>query len=132
MQALEIAKGMNYGARVETVLKAATAAGTSTSADFTSLVEPRLMANEFIDLLRPATILGKLPQLRQVPSNVCLPKATTGTTAGWVSEGKPAPVTVAAFSDLEVGAHKIGAIAVFTEELLRRSEPAAMHWSAMT
>ena len=125
MQALEIAKGMNYGARVETVLKAATAAGTSTSADFTSLVEPRLMANEFIDLLRPATILGKLPQLRQVPSNVRLPKATTGTTAGWVGEGKPAPVTNAAFSDLEVGAHKIGAIAVFTEELLRRSEPAA-------
>lgn len=125
MQALELAKGMNYGARVETVLKAAVAAGTSTSADFTSLVEPRLMANEFIDLLRPATILGKLPQLRQVPSNVRLPKATTGTTAGWVGEGKPAPVTNAAFSDLEVGAHKIGAIAVFTEELLRRSEPAA-------
>lgn len=125
LQAVEIAKGMNYGARVETVLKAAVSAGSTTAAGFTALVENQTMASEFIDLLRPQTIVGRLPQLRAVPSNIRIPRATTGTTAGWVGEGKAAPVTNAAFGDLVVGEHKLGGIAVFTEELLRRSEPAA-------
>lgn len=124
MQALEIAKGLNVGNRVETVLKAAVSAGSTTSADFAALVEQQTMTGEFIDLLRPETILGKLTP-RQVPANIRIPKATSGTTANWIGEGKAAPVTNAAFGDLEVGDHKIGAIAVFTEELLRRSEPAA-------
>lgn len=125
MQALELAKGMNYGSRVENVLKAAVSAGSTTSADFSVLVEPQLMANEFIELLRPNLILSKMTQARQVPSNIRLPRATTGTTAGWIGEAKPAPVTNAAFGDLSIGEHKLGAIVVFTEELLRRSEPAA-------
>ena len=125
MQALEIAKSLNYGNAVEEVLKAAVSAGSTSSANFTSLIPPQVMAGEFIDLLRPATILGKLTQVRQVPANIKIPKATTGTTASWIGEGKPAPVTNAAFGDLTVGEHKLGAIAVFTEELLRRSEPAA-------
>lgn len=124
MQALEIAKGMKFGNRVETVLKAAVGAGSTTAAGFTALVENQTMTNEFIELLRPATILGKLTP-RIVPQNIRIPKATSGTTASWIGEGKAAPVTNAAFSDMEVGEHKIGAIAVFTEELLRRSEPAA-------
>lgn len=124
MQAVEIAKGMNFGNRVETVLKAAVAAGSTTSADFAALIEPQKMASEFIDLLRPATIVGKL-SLRNVPQDIRIPKATTGTAASWIGEGKAAPLTNAAFGDMEVGSHKLGAIAVFTEELLRRSEPAA-------
>lgn len=124
MQALEIAKGIHAGNRVETVLKAAISAGSTTSADFAALLEQQTMTGEFIELLRPETILGKLSP-RSVPSNIRIPKANTGTTASWIGEGKAAPVTNAAFGDLEIGEHKIGAIAVFTEELLRRSEPAA-------
>ena len=125
MQAVEIAKGLNFGNRVEMTLKAAVAAGSTTDAGFTALVENQLMANEFIDMLRPQTIVGKLSGVRQVPQNIRIPRATTGTTANWIGEGKAAPVTNAAFGDLVVGNHKLGAIAVFTEELLRRSEPAA-------
>lgn len=124
MQALEIAKSLKLGNRVETVMKAAVSAGSTTSADFASLLDQQTMANEFIELLRPATILGKLTP-RQVPSNITIPKATTGTSASWVGEGKAAPLTNAAFSDIAIGEHKIGAIVVFTEELLRRSEPSA-------
>lgn len=125
MQALEIAKHAKMGERVETVLKAAVAAGTTTSADFTALVEPQMMTSEFVELLRPQLIVTRMTQVRNVPQNIRLPRATTGTTANWIGEGKPAPVTNAAFGDLEVGAHKLGAIAVFSEELLRRSEPSA-------
>lgn len=125
MQAIEIAKAQGYGNRVETVLKAAVAAGSTTSADFSALIEPQTLASEFIDLLRPATIVGKLSQVRNVPQDIRIPRQTTGTTASWIGEGKPAPITNAAFGDLTVGSHKLGGIAVFTEELLRRSEPAA-------
>ena len=125
MQAVEIAKSMNYGERVENVIKAAVAAGSTTSAGFTALIQPQIMASEFIDLLRPNLILSKMTQARQVPTNMTFPRATTGTTAGWIGEGKPAPITNGAFDTLVIGEHKLGAIAVFTEELLRRSEPAA-------
>lgn len=125
MQAVEIAKAAGYGDRVELTLKAAVAAGSTTDAGFTALVENQLMTGEFIDLLRPQTILGKLSGVRNVPQNIRIPRATSGTSASWVGEGKAAPITNAAFADLEVGSHKLGAIAVFTEELLRRSEPAA-------
>lgn len=125
MQALEIAKSMNYGPRVENVLKAAVSAGTTTSAGFTSLIDPAVMAGEFIDLLRPQTIIGKMSKVRNVPGNIKLLKANTGTSASWIGEGKPAPITNAAFGDLTIGDHKIGAISVFSEELLRRAEPAA-------
>lgn len=125
MQAVEIAKAAGYGNRVETVLKAAIAAGSTTDAGLSVLVENQLMTSEFIDLLRPATIVGKLSGVRNVPQNIRIPRATSGTSANWIGEGKAAPITNAAFGDLEVGSHKLGAIAVFTEELLRRSEPAA-------
>lgn len=125
MQAVEIAKAAGYGNRVETVLKAAIAAGSTTDAGLSVLVENQLMTSEFIDLLRPATIVGKLSGVRNVPQNIRIPRATSGTSANWIGEGKAAPITNAAFADLEVGSHKLGAIAVFTEELLRRSEPAA-------
>jgi len=125
MMALEVARGMNYGPRVETVLKAAVAAGTTTGASFTSLIQPEMMTKEFIDLLRPNLIVSKMGQVRNVPMNIKMPRTSSGTTSGWIGEGKPAPITNAAFSDLSIGEHKLGAIAVFTEELLRRSEPAA-------
>ncbi len=125
MQAVEIAKASGYGDRVELTLKAAVAAGSTTDAGFTALVENQLMTGEFIDLLRPQTIVGKLSGVRNVPQNIRIPRATSGTSASWIGEGKAAPITNAALADLEVGAHKLGAIAVFTEELLRRSEPAA-------
>lgn len=125
MQALEVAKSMKMGNRVELVLKAAVAAGSTTSADFASLIDPAAMAGEFVDLLRPNLILSKLTQVRKVPTNITIPKATTGTTSSWIGEGKGAPVTNQAFGDLVIGDHKLGSIAVFTEELLRRSDPAA-------
>lgn len=125
MQAVEIAKSMNLGNRVDTVLKAAVAAGSTTSSAFTALVEPATMASEFIDLLKPAAIIGRLPALRPAPMDIRIPRAVTGTTAFWVGEGKATPVTQMAFGDMQIGSHKIGAIVPFTEELLRRSDPSA-------
>lgn len=127
MQAAEIAKHWHDSTpEVETVLKAAVAAGTTTDSDWAApLVEYQNMASEFIELLRPATIIGRIPGFRRVPFNVKIPGQTTASTAGWVGEGAPKPVSELAFNQTTLGNTKVAGIVVLTEELVRFSNPSA-------
>ena len=50
-------------------LKAAVAAGTVTDATWAAPLVNQNIADDFLALLRPATILGKIPGLRNVPFN---------------------------------------------------------------
>ena len=106
-------------------LKAAIAPGTVTDATWASPLVNQNIANEFLELLRPATILGKIPGLRIVPFNCKVPSQTAGGTYGWVGEAKPKPVTKLAFSATTLGIAKAAGIIVLTEELVRLSNPAA-------
>jgi HK97 family phage major capsid protein/HK97 family phage prohead protease len=106
-------------------LKAAVAPGTITDAAWAApLVNPNIAA-EFIELLRPATILGKIPGLRTVPFNTKVPSQTAGGTYGWVGESKPKPVTKLAFSSTTLGISKAAGIIVLTQELVKLSNPSA-------
>ena len=126
MQAQEIAKGWTDTPEVETVLKAAVAAGTTTDASWAKpLVEYENMAGEFAELLRPATIIGRIPGLRRVPFNIKIPRQTGGSSVGWVGEGKPKPVSTLAFDQITLGMAKTAGIVVITDELARSSSPAA-------
>ena len=127
MQAVEIAKSQ-FGDTPEvlTILKAASAAGTTTDADWAlPLVEYQTLANEFIELLRPQTILGRVPNLRNVPFNVRMSRQTGGGTYGWVGEGAPKPVGTLSFDEVTLRWAKAAGIIVLTEELIRQSNPAA-------
>jgi len=127
MQAAEIAKGWHDSTpEVETILKAAVAAGTTTDTNWAKpLVEYQNMASEFAELLRPATIIGRIPGLRRVPFNIKIPRQTGGSTVGWVGEGKPKPVSALAFDQISLGTAKTAGIVVITDELARSSSPAA-------
>lgn len=127
MQAAEIAKNWKDSTpEVETVIKAAVAAGTTTDATWAKpLVEYQNMASEFAELLRPATIIGRIPGLRRVPFNIKVPRQTAGSTAGWVGEAKPKPVSSLAFDQITLGSTKLAAIVVLSEELVRYSNPSA-------
>lgn len=126
MQAAEIAKQWDDTPQVETVLKAAVAAGTTTDASWAKpLVEYENMASEFAELLRPATIIGRIPGLRRVPFNIKIPRQTGGSSVGWVGEGKPKPVSALAFDQITLGTAKTAGIVVITDELARSSSPAA-------
>lgn len=72
MQAAEIAKGWRDSTpEVETVLKAAVTAGNTTDTNWAKpLVEYQNMTTEFAELLRPATIIGRIQGLRRVPFNI--------------------------------------------------------------
>lgn len=127
-QAVEIAKTMwgDSTPEVQRILRAAVAAGTTTDATWAKpLVEYRLMSDEFIELLRPQTILGRIQGLRRVPFNVRIPAQTGGSSVSWVGEGNPKPVSKLAFDTITMPEHKIAGIVVITQELARFSSPAA-------
>jgi HK97 family phage major capsid protein/HK97 family phage prohead protease len=111
--------------------KATVTAGTSTNSVWASaLVDQTNLAGEFIEYLRPATILGKfgmngVPSLRRVPFNIRVVGQTTGGSAGWVGEGKPKPVTAFEFTPTTLLYTKVAAIAIITQELARFSTPSA-------
>ena len=110
---------------VSLYLKAAIAPGTSTDATWAGPLVNQTIAADFLELLRPATILGKIPGLRNVPFNCKVPSQTAGGTYGWVGEAKPKPLTKLAFAAETLGITKVAGIIVLTEELVRLSNPSA-------
>jgi HK97 family phage major capsid protein len=106
--------------------KAAVPAGTTTDAVYASpLVYASNLAGEFLEYLRPRTIIGNIPGLRRVPFNVRYQSQTSGASANWVGQGKGKPVTTFATAANTLGYTKIAAIAVITEELARFSSPSS-------
>lgn len=111
---------------IETILRAAVAAGTTTDTNWAKpLVPYQDMQNEMIELLRPMTIIGRVTGFRSIPFNVRMPRQTSGGTVGWVGEGAPKPVTKLAFDTVTVPHAKIAAIIAITDELARMSTPSA-------
>jgi HK97 family phage major capsid protein len=110
---------------VNGIIKAAVSAGSTQVAAWAgNLIYPETYAGDFVELLYPETVLGRLA-LRKVPFNVRIAGQTGGTSVGWVGEAQPKPVTSAAFNAVQLGWTKVGAISVLSDELIRFSNPAA-------
>lgn len=126
-EAVQIAKRWDDSTpEVGAVLKAAVDAGTTTDSTWAApLVEYQTLTSEFAEFLRPQTIVGRIPGLRRVPFNVKIGRTTGASTAAWVGEGAPKPVSEMAFDQITLGSKKIAGIVVLTEELVRQSSPAA-------
>lgn len=131
-EALEIAKAKyTEDAKLHHVLKSAVGAGSTTDPTWAaSLVEYQEYAQDFIEFLRPQTVIGRfgqggIPALRSVPFNVRIPAQTSGGSANWVGQGKAKPLTKFDFESITFGFAKVAAIAVLTDELIRFSNPAA-------
>lgn len=130
MQAYEIAKSnqvwMSQSPELATILKAAVAAGTTTDTTWAApLVEYQIMSEEFINWLRPRTIIGRIPGLRRVPFKVKVPRQTAAASVNWVGEGKVKPVSSLAFDSVTLDFTKIAGIIALTDELVRFSNPSA-------
>jgi len=81
------------------------------------------MASEFIEFLRPQTIIGRLDGFRRVPFNIQMPKQVSSSSSQWVGEGKRKPVSKPGFGTVTLGFAKSASIIVFNDELLRFSNP---------
>lgn len=123
---VELALSIDMPAEMNSIVKAAVGAATTTDATWASpLIAYTVMASEFIELLRPATIIGRIPGLRRVPFNIQMPRTTAGTTMGWVGENAPKPVSNMAFDTVQLRWAKAAGIVILTDELVRFSNPAA-------
>ena len=111
---------------VSLALKTAVAAGTTADSSWAGpLVYNQNLVDEFVNFLRPQTIIGKMTGFRRVPFNVRFPTQTSGSTVGWVGEGKAKPVSKFALSSGTLGFAKAAGIVVITMELARFSSPSA-------
>lgn len=126
-QAIDYAKQWETSTpEVGIALKTAIAAGTTTDSEWAGpLVYSENLTSEFVEYLRPMTIIGKIATLRRVPFNVRYPTQTGGSTVGWVGQGAGKPVSKLQFSSGSLGFAKAAGIVVITQELARFSSPSA-------
>lgn len=126
MQAEVLAKRWEDTPEVAQVLKTAVAAGTTSDTTWAApLVQYNDMQSEFIEYLRPMTIIGRLNALRRVPFNIRIPRQTSGITGSFVGEGAPTPVNKLQFDNITLPWARASTIVVLTMELARLSNPAA-------
>lgn len=123
---------------LQAFIKTAVAGGTTANnqapaAQYTDLL------TEFIDYLRPLTVLGKFgstvqllnggavryPALTRVGFYTRTGRQTAGGTGSWVGEGKPTPLTKGTFDTVTLAALKVGAITVVTKESVRFGVPSS-------
>jgi HK97 family phage major capsid protein len=82
-------------------------------------------AYDFAEALRPSMIIGKLAGARRAPLRVRVIAATAGSTAFWVGERQPKPVSKMDFTGTIMEPAALAAVVVTTLELLRSSNPSA-------
>ena len=114
--------------------KAAVGAANTQTAGWASELIPYTIMDDFIEFLRPGTILGKFgttvngvtyPSLRRVPFNTRVSGFSAGLTANWIGEGLPILLSKATSFTTSLTWSKLGALAVLTKEEIRFSNPSA-------
>jgi HK97 family phage major capsid protein len=111
--------------RVARILRAAQEAGTTSDpvwaaplSDYTS------MSGEFIEALGPRTFIGRLQGFRRVDPNTRTLTQDNGSSASWVGQAQPKPISAMSFDTVQLGIAKVSSICVFTEEVVKFMRPA--------
>jgi HK97 family phage major capsid protein/HK97 family phage prohead protease len=111
---------------VEQILKAAVSAGTTTDSTWAGpLAQYTNLASEFVEYLRPMTIIGRIPGMRRVPFLAKFPRQTGAAVSNWVGQAKPKPATSLSFDSLTLDPLKVAGIVPISMELMRLSSPSA-------
>lgn len=108
-------------------MRTAVEAGDTTTSGWASQLVPnaQLLQQEFLDMLRPSTLIGRIPGLNRVPYNVTIPVQSAKGTYAWVGEGAPKPVTKPTLTSITLRFMKAAGIIVITKELAKFSTPSA-------
>lgn len=132
LEALDIAKQkFPHDERIQAFLKAQVPGATTAEPGWAGyLAEPENLASEFVEFLRPMTIVGKfgangIPALRRVPFNIKVPAEISQGTGAWVGQGNAIPLIRSTFDQIVLRFTKVAAISVLSEELIRFSSPSA-------
>ncbi len=108
------------------ILRSAVSAGSTSDTTWaSSLAEYRVAASEFIEALRPLTLLGRMTGMRHAPMNVKIPRATSGSSVAWVGEGRPIPLSALSTDLVMLKIFKLAGMIASTLELVMLSTPGA-------
>lgn len=99
-------------------------ASINTTTNGEELAVSQNMPAEFVEYLRPRTILGRVPGFRRVPFNITIPRQSGGTSGHWVGEGKAKPLDRPTFDSITLRWAKVATIVVFNQETAKFSNPA--------
>lgn len=136
-QAARLAKRWDETPEISAVLAAMSMAGTSNlkaAVSVGSIADPTWagalvvyedMAAEFVELLRPMTILGRLKSLRRVPPLIRFVSQNSGVLVGWVGGGQPALAGEMSLSTQTLGLAKCAGVIALTKELVESGNPDA-------
>jgi HK97 family phage major capsid protein/HK97 family phage prohead protease len=124
---LDLAKHYYPGlTRIQALLKEVVPAGSTLDSTWAGpLVYPTNLVSEFIEYLRPQTIIGRIDNMTRVSFNSRIGGETSGGAGYWVGQGKAKPLTKGDYNETTIPFTKVANIAVLTDELIRFSSPSA-------
>lgn len=97
------------------------AAVTAVGSTDTAVTQYNDLENEFVDLLRPKLVMGRMPSLNRVPFMSRQGRQLTGVTGSFVGEGAPKPVQKQTYDNVSLGFAKVAVIVVLSDEAVRFS-----------
>jgi HK97 family phage major capsid protein len=92
------------------------AAVTAVSGTDTAVTQYMDIQSDFIDLLRPKLIIGRMDKLSRVPFLSRLGRQLTGVTGSFVGEGAPKPIQKQTYDNVTLGYAKVAVIVVLSDE----------------
>lgn len=121
----EVAREFELAAKKRALNSAGAAAG--------GILVPENMANEIIDILRPATtfLQGMPRRVPMVGGVYKVPAAASGASAGWRGEGKAISASEPTFKDINMSSKFLDSLVPLTNQLIRFSLPDVRGWVEM-
>jgi HK97 family phage major capsid protein len=123
--AMALRGGLN-AATLGLVAKGAIDVGTTGDPNFASaLAQFTYLSSEFVELLRPLAIIGRLAGARRVPFDVSFARQNSGASVSWVGANAPAPVSQLSLDLMTMGHAQISGIVAISKELALSMKPSA-------
>lgn len=117
---------MDTAPDVHLALKSAVNGNDSTTAGGASeWAYAQNVASEFIEYLRPRTLIGRIQGWRNVPFNVRIGGMDGGSTGYWVGQGLAINTSRPTSTSVSLGITKVAGMTVITKELAMLSTPSA-------
>lgn len=97
-----------------------------TAAQGGNLVETELLAGDFIEVLRNATVTGQLGArfMPNLVGDINIPRQDTQTPTYWVGESVALTEGEATFDQVQLRPHTVGALSKFSRLMLQQATPA--------
>lgn len=97
------------------------AAVTIVGSTDTAVTQYTDLENEFVELLRPKMIMGRMTELDRIPFMSRAGRQLTGVSGSFVGEGAPKPVQKQTYDNVTLGFAKVAVIVVLSDEAVRFS-----------